>query len=382
MENKDNRLIEEFLNGNLNEQDAEALKKWIEQPDNAHFLKEETQLYYRLNALLHSVDTEKAYKRNTTLLHKKATRRFPWASIFKYASVMVILLGSAWLIRSLLIVEDDKLIIPETQITLELEDGSFMNIQLGETREIQTEKGEKISTQKQDILYYDTTPKDNKIAYNTLKIPYGKTFKVRLSDGSLVHLNAGSQLKYPEHFTESERKVYLQGEAYFEIAHNKEKPFIVQTPDTDIQVLGTKFNVSAYPDEKLVATVLVEGSVKISEKETNKNTEVILTPGHLALWNKTTEKMNVTKVNEEDYMSWIEGKLVFESKTFEEMLRVLERKYNVIIENRYTELNTGRYIGRFEDESIEQIMKTFAKSRLFSYTIKNNTLIIDKPEDK
>lgn len=382
MENKNNRLIEEFLNGTLNEQDTETLKKWMEHPDNAHFLKEETHLYYRLNALLHSVDTEKAYKRNTILLHKKATRRFPWASIFKYAAVMVMLLGSAWLIRSLLIAGNDKLIIPETQITLELEDGSLMKIQLGETREIQTEKGEKISTQKQDILYYDTASKDKKTAYNTLKIPYGKTFKVQLSDGSLVHLNAGSQLKYPEHFTESERKVYLQGEAYFEVTNNKDKPFVVQTFDTDIQVLGTKFNVSAYPDEKLVATVLVEGSVKVSEKESNKNTNVILLPGQLALWNKTTEKMNITKVDVEDFTSWIEGKLVFESKTFEEMLRVLQRKYNVSIENRYNELNTGRYRGRFEDESIEQIMKTFAKSRLFSYTIKNNTLIIDKPENE
>ncbi|AXP79794.1 fec operon regulator FecR [Mariniflexile rhizosphaerae] len=382
MENKDNRLIEEFLNGKLNEQDAETLKKWMEHPDNAHFLKEETQLYYRLNALLHSVDTEKAYKRNTALLHKKATRRFPWVSIFKYAALMVMLLGSAWLIRSLLLAGDDKLIIPETQITLELEDGSLMKIQLGETREIQTAKGEKISTQKHDILYYDTTSKDNKTTYNTLKIPYGKTFKVQLSDGSLVHLNAGSQLKYPNNFTESKRKVYLQGEAYFEVTPNKDKPFIVQTSDTDIQVLGTKFNVSAYPDEKLVATVLVEGSVKITEKETNKSTNVILLPGQLALWNKTTEKINVTKVDVEDYTSWIEGKLVFESKTFEEMLRVLQRKYNVSIENRYSELNTGRYRGRFEDESIEQIMKTFAKSRLFSYTIKNNTLIIEKPENK
>ncbi len=382
MENKDNRLIEEFLNGKLNEQDAETLKKWMEHPENAHFLKEETQLYYRLNALLHSVDTEKAYKRNTALLHKKATRKFPFATVFKYAAVMVVLLGSAWLIRSLLLAEDDKLTIPETQITLELEDGSLMKIQLGETREIQTEKGERISTQKQDILYYDTTSKDNKIAYNTLKIPYGKTFKVQLSDGSLVHLNAGSQLKYPEHFTESERKIYLQGEAYFEVTHNKEKPFIVQTSDTDIQVLGTKFNVSAYPDEKLVATVLVEGSVKVSEKETTKSTNVILTPGQLALWNKSAKKMNVTNVDVEDFTSWIEGKLVFESKTFEEMLRVLQRKYNVTIENRYTDLNTGRYRGRFEDESIEQIMKTFAKSRLFSYTIKNNTLIIDKPESE
>ncbi len=174
----------------------------------------------------------------------------------------------------------------------------------------------------------------------------------------------------------------MQGEAYFEVTPNKNKPFIVQTSDTDIQVLGTKFNVSAYPDEKLVATVLVEGSVKITEKETNKSTNVILLPGQLALWNKTTEKMNVTKVDVEDFTSWIEGKLVFESKTFEEMLRVLQRKYNVSIENRYSELNTGRYRGRFEDESIEQIMKTFAKSRLFSYTIKNNTLIIDKPENE
>src|SRR5690606_1418983 len=120
------------------------------------------------------------------------------------------------------------LIIPDNQITLELEDGSIMSIKQGENREIQTKDGKIITTQKQNSLYYKTNQSTvTTLSYNTLIVPYGKTFRIQLADRTMVYLNAGTQLKYPKQFTETERRVYLEGEAYFEVAHDENVPFIV-----------------------------------------------------------------------------------------------------------------------------------------------------------
>lgn len=377
MKRKVRILIDKFLKGSLNQAEALRLKEWMQHPENRGILKEEVQLYHRLNAYLNSFDVDKAYKKNKALRYK-TNRKPPFLPIFKYAAVFLGLVGMALLLKNFLPDSESTLVIPKTQITLELDDGSLMEIQPGVTQEIKTEKGETVSTQRQDFLQYQSGEARGSISYNTLKVPYGKTFKVQLSDGSFVHLNAGTQLKYPKQFAENERRVYLEGEAFFEVTHNEDKPFIVETSATSTQVLGTSFNISAYKEDEFIATVLVEGSVTVSDINI-PNVRVALTPGHIALWNKVTKRIDVQEVETSEYTSWREGKLVFESRTFEEMFRVLERKYNVKIENHYPELNSGRYRARFEDETIEQVMRTLVESRLFSYTIKDNTIVIDKP---
>lgn len=377
MNKKVRKLIDKFLNGHLSQKEALLLKQWMQQPENRDILKGEIQLDHRINVLLNTYDVDKAYIENKAKRYK-ASRKSTYLPLLKYAAVFLALVGAAMLMKTLLSEDKGTLVLPETQITLELEDGSLMNINSGEIREIQTQNGETVSTQKEDILYYKTGEVDDVLNYNTLNVPYGKTFKVQLSDGSFVHLNAGTQLKYPKQFPGSERRVYLEGEAYFEVTHDEDRPFIVETSSSTTQVLGTSFNVSAYVDDQWSATVLVEGSVIVSEVDSTK-ASVKLSPGHMALWDSVTKKINVLEVETTEYTSWMEGDLVFESRTFEDMLRVLERKYNVKIENHYSELNSGRYRARFKDETIEQVMKTFVESRLFSYTIEDNTIIIDKP---
>src|SRR5690606_9402920 len=318
------------LNGHLSQKEALLLKQWMQQPENRDFLKGEIQLDHRLNVLLNTYDVDQAYQKNKAKRHKTA-RKSTYLPLLKYAAVFLALVGAAMLMKTLLSEDKGTLVLPETQITLELEDGSLMNINSGESREIQTQNGETVSTQKEDILYYKTGEADDVLNYNTLNVPYGKTFKVQLSDGSFVHLNAGTQLKYPKQFPGSERRVYLEGEAYFEVTHDEDRPFIVETSSSTTQVLGTSFNVSAYVDDQWSATVLVEGSVIVSEVDTTI-ASVKLSPGHMALWDSVTKKINVLEVETTEYTSWMEGDLVFESRTFEDMLRVLERKYNVNIE--------------------------------------------------
>ncbi len=144
--------------------------------------------------------------------------------------------------------------------------------------------------------------------------PAGSRTVVQLSDGSEVHLNYGSKLKYPQNFTGDTREVVLLGEGYFNIVHNPEKPFIVKTGKLNIKALGTKFNVLAYPGEEIIATTLVEGKVLVEKKETNANIKTIgaMEPGQHVSYNINNEVVSCTKGSVEKYIAWKDGKLVFE----------------------------------------------------------------------
>lgn len=167
---------------------------------------------------------------------------------------------------------------------------------------------------------------------NQLIVPYGKNSSIQLPDGSRAWLNAGSRLVYPSFFEGKRREVFLIGEGYFEVAPDEEMPFVVQTSELDIEVLGTKFNVSAYPSENMVETVLVEGKVKLKRKGFQLIREdLILKPSQLAVFERTSAEMKVRNVDVLDYVAWPQGFLNFESVDLNRIVKKLERYYNIRI---------------------------------------------------
>ncbi len=171
---------------------------------------------------------------------------------------------------------------------------------------------------------------------NQLVIPYGKNSIVRLSDGTLVHLNSGSRLIYPGFFEGKSREVLLFGEAFFEVTPMKDKPFIVRTNEISVEVLGTRFNISAYPSESSIETVLVEGEVKITGTR-NKlfGKEYLLRPNEMACFNRETEETLVKSVDITNYVSWHLGYLNFTSEDLSRIVKRVERYFdiNVKLEN-------------------------------------------------
>ena len=170
----------------------------------------------------------------------------------------------------------------------------------------------------------------NESELNRLLIPYGSRSEIILSDGSRVFLNAGSRLFYPPKFRGDKREVYLSGEAYFEVQENKLKPFILNTGEIEIEVLGTSFNVTAYPEDNSVQTALAEGSVKI--KPVNGGLfkkEYQLQPGQLAVYDKKSEKTNISEVNIENYTLWTKGLFSFTETELNRIVKKLERYYNI-----------------------------------------------------
>ncbi len=163
----------------------------------------------------------------------------------------------------------------------------------------------------------------------TLTTPRGGEFRIVLEDGTEVWLNADSRLSYPEVFEGSERRVALEGEAYFRVAKNSERPFIVSSGKQEVHVYGTEFNVHAYSDEPDVYTTLVEGSIALRlTGDSDQSREFLLTPGHQTKFDTLHTTFNVREVDTEVVTSWRKGVFVFEDQTMEQIMRTLSRWYD------------------------------------------------------
>lgn len=176
------------------------------------------------------------------------------------------------------------------------------------------------------------TSEEDTNTMNQLVIPYGNQSRVVLSDNTVVWLNAGSRLVYPTHFKNKTREVLLIGEAFFEVAKNPEKPFIVKASGIDIRVLGTKFNVSAYAEDNLIQTVLNEGSVAIRRAGAKFfEKDVVISPNQMASFDKISNGTKIYKVSAEKYCLWTKGMMNFEEVDFSQVIKQLTRFYNISV---------------------------------------------------
>lgn len=165
---------------------------------------------------------------------------------------------------------------------------------------------------------------------NQLVIPYGKTSEVTLPDGTRVWLNAGSRLIYPGFFPDKTREVFLAGEAFFSVRHDTRRPFVVKTADISVNVLGTRFNLSAYAGDNLIETVLTEGKIRISQNNAGRFAESVeIAPGQLAAFSKEERTFSRSQVDIENHTLWTEGLMKFESTDLSRVIKKLERYYNI-----------------------------------------------------
>lgn len=218
---------------------------------------------------------------------------------------------------------------------LTLADGS--SIQLDEARDglLLTTGKTAIKKLKSGEIVYDAQNTSNgtanaSIAMNVISIPRGGQYQVVLSDGTKVWLNSVSSLKYPASFSGKERVVELKGEAYFEVAHNAKMPFRVKTNGVDVEVLGTHFNIAAYEGESVIKTTLLEGSVRLS----NKNTVVKLMPGEQGVASGNTTDINIKNVKVAEVVAWKNGSFVFRHANIQDIMKQISRWYDVEVEYR------------------------------------------------
>jgi transmembrane sensor len=224
-------------------------------------------------------------------------------------------------------------------------------------------------------LAYDKSGVTNssEVLYNTIATPKGGRYELTLSDGSKVWLNAASSLHFPTAFSGKERKVELTGEGYFEVAHNKEKPFIVTANNMDVRVLGTHFNINAYSDENSIKTTLLEGSVKVSKGNTSR----IMVPGDQASMENLTGEITVKKdADLDEAVAWKNGKFIFQSADIKSIMRQLEKWYdvNVVYDKNVT---NEEFIGSISRQvNISQILDMLKKAGSVDFEIKGRTVMV------
>lgn len=220
------------------------------------------------------------------------------------------------------------------------------------------------------------------VPMNEVVIPYGKKSELLLADGTKVWLNAGSRLAFPSRFTQNTREVFLEGEACFQVAKNEKQPFIVKADNLDVKVLGTYFNVSAYPADATIETVLLEGSVAVEKPKAFGlgKTEVILKPNQKASFKKEQNEIAVTDESDVDlYFAWTYGWLKYERESLWSVLRKVERYYNVEIQLPANYPGDDKITGKLDlKESLDAVMVVLADASQFEYRISENRVFIEK----
>ena len=369
-----NDLISKYNDGTLLQHERNALDLWYlkyaSESESALPAESEEKMSAKLRASL-------------PLQYKKPALKL-WPRIVAVAAVLLLLASAAfWFMKDPL---DNKPVQYKyssdvapggTGATLTLASGKKIRISAEQVGKLAVESGVKISKTAEGQIFYEITGSQNDTEgqTNVLETSAGEQVQVRLPDGTVIHLNASSYLKYPASFNKSaQRRVEFTGEGFFEVAKDKSHPFIVKTAGQEVEVLGTQFNINSYADEPAIKTTLIEGSVKISnEAKLSK----ILVPGQQA--SVSGQEIILENVETEYAIAWTKGYFMFNNETLETIMSKLSRWYKVEAVYRDPELKDRRFfgsIGKFEN--ISKILSVMQRTNVASFDIQDNKIIINK----
>lgn len=367
--------LKEFLSDEENLGVYESLKKMHEDSIGARVIRH--------------CDINKAYRKHLILTDKlDSGRKKLWINDFvKYVAVFV-LVASISLITIYIIKNKSDYNLPKEvcadivagshKAELILANGDVVNLEdVSDT--ISTVNGEDIHNTGKELVYKKDEGSffvKTRIRYNTLLVPRGGEYDLILSDGTKVRLNSESKLRYPTSFSEEKRIVYLEGEAYFEVAKDKEHPFIVKTKGVNVRVLGTSFNVSSYEDNEDIQTTLVEGSIKVSDE---KGEGLVIKPGYQASFSKRSKKIDARKVRVEVFTAWKDGKFSFRNTRMEDMMVALARWYDIDVFYMNEEIKDMTFTGGIKKyENIDKLLYLIENTKYVSFVKKGKTITIKK----
>ena len=387
MSNSINKEFEDLIIGYINQtstiEDLKTIIEKLKQPKNISLFKAYIKINYYSIYIMNQSDTESIIKELKSRISKeeyKAKRTHILLNTIKYAAVFCLIFGLGYYssINSELLDEPQKIIPKSNDIVLTSDDSKVV-LEKDDNKTDDKKIISKINLiQKSDQLIYDNNIDIKELVYHSLKVPYGKRFNVVFSDGSKAYLNSGSFIRYPVKFIEDKkREVFLEGEAFFDVTENKNELFIVNSNGINVEVYGTKFNVRNYSEDFNSDIVLVEGSVGINNSEVSELT--MLKPGFKGSVDKENFRVETSKVNTKIYTSWIDGEVIFRNETFSQILKKLERLYNVTIINNKNESLDEVFNAAIdvENENIEQVLEYFNKIYNIEYQIFNNKIIIN-----
>lgn len=299
-------LALKYLNGSASDMERAEFERWLNNSEENRFQFNDFQKYWELSGKAfedYKPDLEKAWKKvqKQTLLRKK----FPFRYLYRIAIAIIALISIGFGLK----------------------------------------------------LYQHSEFKENRsllanVSMDTIKV-------VRLEDGSVIWLNAHSKLETPAHFNSKERKIYLSGEAYFEIARDINKPFIIESKNTLTEVLGTTFNIRAKENEQNITVTVTTGKVAFYSSN-NKSAKVFLTPGMKGVWKEQSEKVMAFSDNDLNYLAWKTGVLQFKDTPLTEVCKAISNSYNIKIKVDPLEAQDYLFTGNFNNVKVDQMLDIIA----------------------
>lgn len=380
------RLLQLYLLGDITEEERQELEDWCEEaPRNRKLFEQICQedLFSKERYVYEKIHDTKAFS-----VFEKRVRKVSSRSIgnwWKYAAVLLfpILVVGSWKLmhetEQVSIVASSVAPIQPgcSQAVLVLDDGRKVFLKEEEEGVISEDKEITVTGEKDRLVYTSSEGKNvDEIRFNELEVPRGGEYKVRLADGTLVYLNSATRMKYPVKFDEKERKVYLSGEAYFEVAKDPERPFFVEMEGVEVRVYGTSFNVNTHQKGN-IQTVLVKGSIGV--KVLSSGMESVIRPGQMAEFKQGNTKVDVKDVNVAVYTDWKDGIFRFENQRLEDILTVLSNWYDVDVFYQTAsvkELHFSGYMERYKDVSV--ILEAITLSTGVTFSIQGKTIIVSK----
>lgn len=380
------RIISASLKGNTSQEEQRILDQWLSaSPKNSEIyegFKNGQQLEQKIVDSM-QVNWESDYE-NFMAVQKHSRKKRTWRYFVRYAAIFALPLMALgiWLLQenaSKPVISIAEVINPgKHKATLITGGGQRITLSDSTLAPIQEQNGMLVSVKNSKVSYImpdDSLMPHTEAIFNTLQIPRGGEYFLTLADGTEVWLNAETEIRYPVQFSGDKRVVYLDGEAYFTVKSNKDKPFEVISTHASVTVLGTQFNLRAYPDEPVVATTLVCGSV-IMQSEKYKQ-QVKLVPGEQGTLDKTTCSLAKQEVNTYLYTAWKDGRFAFRDARLEDLFNILTRWYDLSVFYLNPEAKDIRFTGDLnKTDDFTSILKIIEQNERVIFTVSKRTVSI------
>ena len=380
--------IAQEIAGTIGVEEQASLKKWLDE-DELH-----QEIYRRIYRRIENEEIARStnirmvledWKKVKAQLVKKKKWIIWSKSFYRYAAITVLLMTIGigyWQMRQmhevsqLPVAMQQEIIAGKAKAILTLAGGEKVVLENVPTDSLR-ENGLLIRKRDGELLYEETTEKTNgeQELFNTITIPRGGEYKLVLSDGTRVWINSASVLRYPVKFVKGSRKVFLEGEAYFEVSADTIHPFVVQTANLGVNVLGTGFNVMAYPNEELAEVTLVHGRVGVQAG----GREALLHPEEQYVYQVADKRGKIRQVNVEPYISWINGILSFDAMPLGDLTAKLSRWYDIDFFFTSNGLKDLKFSGAFKKyNDIQYVLNLIEETTDVRFELKNRTVTVNK----
>ena len=382
-------LIAEYSAGTISPVDAELLRERLESDADAMRLFREIREGEKMLKSVQAhekIDLQVSWKHleDSLAIRPRKGRWLLWTiGSVVAASVALLLMFVFQFTRQ---AEQPETLVSQMGITpggvkavLQYEDGKTIDLTSSTSYRIVTSDGLVLVNDSLKGLRFDQGELENRpMKYHTLAVPVGGEYHFTLADGTRVWVNSASEVRFPNCFSGEKREIYVKGEVYLEVARDEEHPFVVYAGENEVRVLGTRFNLTAYPDEQKVVTTLVEGSVEFR----NDQSSIRLKPGEQSVLDRATNKLEKQKVDVSIYTSWVSGTFEYERMSLFDITRQLSRWYDVEFFYKAEEFRNHPFTGIVKrDQSLENVLKNIEETTNIKFEISERVIIIKRAEN-